>query len=97
MPEEPSEQKHALAGAGGGRYFGSRERHVWYAREGGGGADAVQSPNLVDSDLKQNSRHLSSCQMTHVLNNMANQWQILVNFSSFAISIWRLFLGQFCR
>ena len=26
--------KKALAGAGGGRSFGSWERHVWYPREG---------------------------------------------------------------
>ena len=95
MPKEPSEQKNALAGAGGGRFFRSRERHVWYAREGYGGANAIQSPKLVDYDLTKDSRHLSSCQMTHVLNSIANQWQILVHFSSFAMSIWRLFLGQF--
>ena len=50
----------------------------------------IQSPKLVDLDLTKDSRHLSSCQMTHVLNNIANQWQILVHFSSFAMSIWRL-------
>ena len=48
MPKEPSEQKNSLAGAGGGRFFRSRERHVWYAREGYGGANAIQSPKLVD-------------------------------------------------
>ena len=95
MPKEPSETKIALAGAGGGRFFCSRERHVWYAREGYGDANAIQSPKLVDCDLTKDSRHLSSCQMTHVLNSIANQWQILVHFSSFAMSIWRLFLGQF--
>ena len=95
MPKEPSEQKNSLAGAGGGRFFHSRERHDWYAREGDGGANAIQSPKLVDYDLTKDSRHLSSCQMTHVLNSAANQWQILVHFSSFAMSIWRLFLGQF--
>ena len=95
MPKEPSETKIALAGAGGGRFFCSRERHVWYAREGYGDANAIQSPKLVDCDLTKDSRHLSSCQMTHVLNNIANQWQILVHFSSFAMSVWRLFLGQF--
>ena len=47
MPKEPSEQKNALAGAGGERLFRSRERHVWYAREGYGGATAIQSPKLV--------------------------------------------------
>ena len=36
MPKEPSEQKNSLAGAGGGRFFRSRERHVWYAGEGYG-------------------------------------------------------------
>ena len=42
MPEELSEQKLApLAGAGGGRFFGSLERHVWRSREGYGGVDAV--------------------------------------------------------
>ena len=57
--------------------------------------NAIQSPKLVDYDLTKDSRHLSSCQMTHVLNSIAKQWQILVHFSSFAMSIWRLFLGQF--
>ena len=76
-------------------FFGSRERHVWYAREEYRDANATQSPTLVDWDLIKDSRHLLSCQMTHVLNNIANQWQILVHFSSFAMSIWRLFLGQF--
>ena len=28
--------------------FCSLERHVWYAREGYGGANAVKSPKLVD-------------------------------------------------
>ena len=52
MPEELSEQKNApLADVGGGRFFGGRERCVWRAREGHGGADAVQSPKLVDWDL----------------------------------------------
>ena len=75
--------------------FCSLERHVWYAREGCGGGNAIQSLKLVDWDLTKDSRHLSSCQMTHVLNSIAKQWQILVHFSSFAMSIWRLFLGQF--
>ena len=53
MPKETSEQKekHTLAGAGGGWFFGSRERHVWRAREGCGVANAVQSRKLVDCDL----------------------------------------------
>ena len=58
-------------------------------------SNAIQSPKLVDYDLTKDSRHLSSCQMTHVPNSIAKQWQILVHFSSFAMSIWRLFLGQF--
>ena len=62
-----------------------------------GGANAIQSPKLVDWDLTKDSRHLSSCQMTHVSNNIANQWQTLLHFSLFAMSIWRLVLGQFCR
>ena len=95
MPKEPSEPKNALAGAGGGQFFHSRERHVWDTREGYGGANAIQGPKLIDCDLTKDSRHLSSCQMTHVLNSIANQWQILVHFNSFAMSIWRLFLGQF--
>ena len=33
--------------------------------------------------------------MTHVLKNIAHHWQILVHFGSFAMSIWRLLLGQF--
>jgi len=53
--------------------FCSLERHVWYAREGYGGANAVQSPTLVEWGLTKDSRHLSSCQMTHVLINIANQ------------------------
>ena len=72
MPKEPLEQKNALAGARGGRFFCSRERHVWYARGGYGGANAIQSPKLVDCDLTKDSRHLSSCQMTHMQNNIAN-------------------------
>ena len=76
-----------LAIAGGGRGFGSRETHVWHAREGYGGADAVQSPKSVDWDLTQDSRYLSSYEMTCMLKNIANQWQILVHFSSFATSI----------
>ena len=72
MPEEPSEQKYALASAGGGCFFGSRERHVWYAREGCGGVNTIQSPKLVDWDLTKDSRHLNSFRKTHVLNNIAN-------------------------
>ena len=48
MPKEPSEPKNALAGAGDGRFFRSRERHVWYARERYRGANAIQGPKLVD-------------------------------------------------
>ena len=64
-----------------------RGMFIWHAREGYGGANAVQSPKLVDWGLTKDSRHLSSYQMTHVLKNIANQWQILVHFSSFAMSI----------
>ena len=95
MPKEPSEQKKSLAGAGGGPYFvvgrgmfGMLERDTEVP-------NAIQSPKLVDYDLTKDSRHLSGCQMTHLLNSIAKQWQILVHFSSFAMSIWRLFLGQF--
>ena len=95
MPEKPSEQKNAPSRCRGWVFFCSLKRHVWYARGGYGGANAVQRSKLVDWDLTKYSRHLSSCQMTHVLKNIANQWQILVHFSSFAMSIWRLFLGQF--
>ena len=87
MSKEPSEQKSSLAGAGGGRFFRSRERYVWYARERYGDANAIQSPKFVDCGLPKDSRHLSGCQMTHVLNSIAKQWQILVHFTSFAISI----------
>ena len=41
--------------------------------------NAIQSPKLVDYDLTKDSRHLSSCQMTHVLDSIANKWQILVH------------------
>ena len=47
----------SLAGAGGGKFFGSRKRHVWHAREGYGGANAVQSPKLVDWRLTKDARH----------------------------------------
>lgn len=46
MPKEPSEQKNSLAGAGGGRFFRSRERHVWYAREGYGGVKCYPEPKI---------------------------------------------------
>ena len=59
MPKEPLEKKKRL--------FGSRERHVWYVRGGYGGVDTVQSPKLVDWDLRKDSRQLSSYQMSHVL------------------------------
>ena len=55
----------------------------------------MESKGLTFDNLTKDSRHLSSCQMTHVQNSTANQWQIFVHFSSFAMSIWRLFLGQF--
>ena len=56
-----------------------------------------QSMKLADWDLPKDSRHLRSCQMTRVPKNTANQWQILVHFSSIVMSIWILFSGQFCR
>ena len=94
MPKDPSEQNNTLAGAGGGNFLVvSRGMFGTYAREGSGRIDAVQSPKLVDWDLTKDSRHFSSSQMTHVLNNVANPWQILLRFSSFAMSIWRLVLG----
>ena len=51
MPKDPSEQKNALAGSGGGQFFHSREKHIWYAREGYGGVNVIQSPKLVDWGL----------------------------------------------
>ena len=44
-----------LASTGGWRFFGSRERHAWHAREGYGSANAVQSPKLVDWDPTKDS------------------------------------------
>ena len=32
----------------GSAFFCSLERHVWYAREGYGSANAIQNPKLVD-------------------------------------------------
>ena len=61
-----------LASAGDWQFFRSGERRVWYAQEGFGGANAIQSPTLAGWDLTKDSRHSSSCQMTHVLNNIAN-------------------------
>ena len=40
-PKSLQSEKKPLAGAAGGRFFGSRERHVWHAREGYGGVDAI--------------------------------------------------------
>ena len=97
MPEEPSDQKMAPSQCRGGRFFGSRKRHVWYAREGYEGANSVQSPKLVDWGLTRYSIHLNSYHMTHVLKNIVNQWQILVHLSSFVTPVWRLLLGQFGR
>ena len=87
MPEEPSNHLKTPQLVQGVGDFGSRGRHVWYAREGYGGANAIQSPKLVDCVLTKDSRHLNSCQKIHVLNNTANQWQILARFSAFAMSI----------
>ena len=43
---------------GSGRFFHSREGHVWYAREGYGGANAIQGPKLVDYDLTKRFKTL---------------------------------------
>ena len=75
MPKEPSEQKtppQPVQGVGdffvvGRGMFGMLERDTEVP-------NAIQSPKLVDYDLTNDSRHLSSCQMTHVLNRLANQW-----------------------
>ena len=90
-PKEPSEQKNSRAGAGGVRFFVVGRGMFGMLKRDAEVPNAIQSPKLVDYDLTKDSRHLSSGQMTHVLNNIANQWQILVHFSSFGMSIWRLF------
>ena len=76
MPKEPSEQKNARAGAGGGRFFRSWERHVWYARGGYGGANAIQSPKLVDWGLTKDSRHLSTS--SSLRDTVVTRWIIMV-------------------
>ena len=95
MPQEPSKQKYLLSGAGCGRFFRSLERQSRHAWEVYGGVYAIQSPNLVDWDMRKDSRQLSSYQMSHVLQNIQNHWQILIHFSSFATLILRLLLRQF--
>ena len=52
------QSKKKLAGAGVGRFFDSRERCVWRAREGYGGANATQSPKSVDWDLTREYKTL---------------------------------------
>ena len=64
-------------------------------RDAAGGANAAQSPALVNWDLRKSSRQLSIYQMTHKLNNLVSQGQIMINFNSTATSIWRLLLGHF--
>ena len=53
--------------------FGSLERHFWHAWEGCRGANAAANPKLVNWGLRKDSRQLSIYQMTHKLNNIANQ------------------------